>query len=90
DLSPILDRLWLRGPYLTLGVWFAALGLGAYLVETAFIGMDGVSEACLFTFMWAVVGFVLMLVGLPKHQIARFKTKTGIAALDVFESGPTK
>jgi hypothetical protein len=90
ELDPRYERLWLRSQFLTVGMWFFAVGMIAYLIETAFIGMDGWSEACLFTLMWAFIGVFLMIVSLKKYQILRFKTKSGVPVLDVFEDGPMK
>lgn len=90
DLDPQYERLWIRSHFLVVGMWFFAIGILAYVVETAFVGMDGWGSACLFTLMWAFIGVVLVLVGKKKHQIARFKTRAGVPTVDVFEDGPMK
>jgi hypothetical protein len=90
DLDPRFERIWIRSQFFAVGMWFFAIGLIAYLIETTMVGMDGWGTACLFTLMWAFIGAVLLGVGLKKYQIGRFKTKAGVPAIDVFEEGPMK
>ena len=90
DLDARYERLWLRSQFLSVGMFFFALGMIAYLIETAFIGMDGWSAPCLFTMMWAIIGAFIFFVSLKKYQMFRFKTKSGVPVLDLLEDGPMK
>jgi len=90
DLDPHFEKLWLRSQFFGVGIFFTSISAIGYVLETAIFGLSEMSTLCLFTLTWLLIGSLILIIGLKKYQIVRFKTKAGVPALDLFEAGPMK
>ncbi len=87
DLDPVYERLWIRTPILTTGIWLCIGGAIGYVLVAQIQSLQHL-VALFITFM--VGGLLCLLLGVRRIELVRFKSKAGVGLLDVVKAGPRK
>lgn len=89
ELNPTPEKIWLRSPLMWGGIAITSMATISLTALGVFQSQDKEFLTGL-AYAMAFIGLFVALISLKKIELARFKSRAGVASLDIFRSGPDK
>ncbi len=90
SLNPNYERLWLRRPFLKIGIWIGSVGCFSTILFGEVQPFSQYPYLTWFAVGAVLIGFGMVLFSLGKLPAVQFRNDAGVEALTIFEAGPRK